>query len=100
MGSPEQKGVLSEAWVKPSSHVGPVGPRSLPGLGQMHGAFLAGDMSSGFCAGRAGHLVKSEWPLLGGVTVLCVLIYWLQGQSQEVWSSWCRLADALQFPDM
>lgn len=39
MGSLEQKAALSEAWVKPSSHVGPVGPRSLPGLGQMHGAF-------------------------------------------------------------
>ena len=81
MGSP----ALSEAWVKPSSHVGPMGPHSLPGLGQMHGAFPAGDVSSGFCAGRAGH--QSEWPLLGGVTVLCALIYWLQGQSQEVWST-------------
>lgn len=87
MGSLEQKAALSEAWVKPSSHVGPVGPCSLPGLGQMHGAFPAGDVSSGFCVGRAGHLVKSEWPLLGGVTVLCALIYWLQGQSQEVWST-------------
>lgn len=56
---PQKRGLcLPEAWVKPSSHLGAAVLPSLSGIGQTRGAFPAGCVASGLCAGRAGPLVE------------------------------------------
>ena len=44
--------------MKPSSHLRAAGLPSLSGIGQTRGAFPAGWVASGLCAGRAGPLVE------------------------------------------